>query len=311
MEDRNQEISELEILKKRIGELEDLRREMKQSEEKLAMIVNGLSIPTFVIDQDHKITHWNAALESLSGEKKEDLIGTNRQWIAFYSEERPVMADLIVDGVTDSELNELYGEKYRNSTLIEGAYEATNFFSTFGDEGKWLEFTAAPLRDSDGQIIGAIETLQDITERRQKAEIIKLQAQQILELSTPVIRIWDGVVAAPLIGTLDTMRTQQFMERLLESIVETNSEVALVDITGVPFIDTQIAQHLIDTINAVKLLGAQVVLTGVRPSIAQTLVHLGIDLSDIITRSSMASGLQVALESLNLKIVEMDNANMM
>jgi rsbT co-antagonist protein RsbR len=137
---------------------------------------------------------------------------------------------------------------------------------------------------------------------RKSEEQIKKQAQEILELSTPVMQVWEGIVAAPLIGSLDSQRTQQFMERLLHRIVETNSPVALVDITGVPTIDTQTAQHLIETISAVRLLGAQVVLTGVRPAIAQTLVHLGIDLSGIVTRSSLSAGLRVALEILQLRV---------
>jgi len=117
------------------------------------------------------------------------------------------------------------------------------------------------------------------------------------------MQVWQGVVVAPLIGSLDSQRTQQFMERLLNRIVETNSPLALVDIMGVPTIDTQTAQHLIETISAVRLLGAQVVLTGVRPAIAQTLVHLGIDLSGILTRSSLAAGLRVALDMLSLEVV--------
>ncbi len=136
-------------------------------------------------------------------------------------------------------------------------------------------------------------------------EVISRQTEEILEMSTPVIQIWEGVVAAPIIGTLDSNRTQQFMERLLETIVATNSPVALVDITGVPQIDTATAQHLIDTINAVRLLGSQVIITGVRPAIAQTLVHLGIDLTDIITRPTMASGLKVALDKLSIRVVDM------
>jgi rsbT co-antagonist protein RsbR len=139
-------------------------------------------------------------------------------------------------------------------------------------------------------------------------EVISRQTEEILEMSTPVIQIWDGVVAAPIIGMLDSGRTQQFMERLLEAIVETNSPVALIDITGVPQIDTATAQHLIDTINAVKLLGSQVIITGVRPVIAQTLVHLGIDLSGIITRPTMASGLKVALDKLSIKVTDMSKA---
>jgi rsbT co-antagonist protein RsbR len=123
------------------------------------------------------------------------------------------------------------------------------------------------------------------------------------------MQVWQGVVVAPLIGSLDSLRTQQFMERLLSRIVETNSPVALVDIMGVPTIDTQTAQHLIETISAVRLLGAQVVLTGVRPAIAQTLVHLGIDLTDIITRSSLGAGLKVALDMLDLQVVSKDSAH--
>ncbi|MEJ2081939.1 MAG: STAS domain-containing protein, partial [Acidobacteriota bacterium] len=132
------------------------------------------------------------------------------------------------------------------------------------------------------------------------------QSREIMELSTPVMQVWRGVVVAPLIGSLDSQRTQQFMERLLNRIVETNSPMALVDIMGVPTIDTQTAQHLVETISAVRLLGAQVVLTGVQPAIAQTLVHLGIDLSDITTRSSLAAGLLVALDMLNLQVVAKD-----
>jgi rsbT co-antagonist protein RsbR len=144
---------------------------------------------------------------------------------------------------------------------------------------------------------------QEIAEGKRREEIIKRQTQEILEISTPVMQVWAGVVVAPLIGMLDSQRTQRFMEVLLDRIVETNSAVALVDITGVPTVDTQTAHHLIETISAVRLLGAQVVLTGVSPQIAQTLVHLGIDLSGVVTRSSLVAGLRVALELLNLQMV--------
>jgi rsbT co-antagonist protein RsbR len=134
-------------------------------------------------------------------------------------------------------------------------------------------------------------------------EVITRQAQEIMEISTPVIQVWEGVVVAPLIGSLDSQRTKQFMERLLERIVETNSPVALVDITGVPTLDTQTAQHLVETIAAVRLLGAQAILTGVRPAIAQTLVHLGVDLSSVETRASLAAGLRSAYNQQNLQVV--------
>ena len=159
------------------------------------------------------------------------------------------------------------------------------------------------LEREKGEVIGVFAAARDITEMKRAEERIRQQSREILELSTPVMQVWQGVVAVPLIGSLDSQRTQQFMERLLERIVETNSPVALVDIMGVPTIDTQTAQHLIETITAVRLLGAQVVLTGVRPAIAQTLVHLGVDLSGIITRSSLAAGLVVALDMLKLKVI--------
>jgi PAS domain S-box-containing protein len=165
-----------------------------------------------------------------------------------------------------------------------------------------VEIGLNPLVTEEGSFV--LASIIDITARRQAEATIARQAQEILEVSTPVVQVWEGVIAAPLIGTLDSQRTEQFMERLLQRIVETNSPVALVDITGVPTIDTQTGQHLIETVAAVRMLGAQVVLTGVRPALAQTLVHLGIDLSHVITRSSMSAGLRVALEILNLQVVD-------
>ena len=143
----------------------------------------------------------------------------------------------------------------------------------------------------------AEEELQKHKERLE--ELVHQQMDEILELSTPVMRIWDGIVVAPLIGTLDSQRTKYFMDRLLNSIDTTNAQVALIDITGVPMVDTQTAQNLIDTIAAARLLGARVVLTGVQPAIAQALIHLGIDLSTINTYSSLAMGLKMAIEFLN------------
>ena len=122
------------------------------------------------------------------------------------------------------------------------------------------------------------------------------QAEEILALSTPVIQVWEGIAIAPLIGTLDTYRAQHFTEELLRRIVATSSDVVLLDITGVSVIDTQVAQHLIEAIAAVRLLGSEIILTGVKPATAQTLVHLGISLSDIKTQSSLAAGLRAALK---------------
>lgn len=169
-----------------------------------------------------------------------------------------------------------------------------------------VSLTVSPIRDVSGRIVGASTVARDITEQKRLREELTRRAKEILDVSTPVLQVWDGVVVAPFIGTLDTQRAQQFMECLLDRIVETNSSVALLDVTGVPAIDTRTAQHLIETITSVRLLGAQAVLTGVRPAIAQTLAHLGINLADVVTRSSLSAGLRVALDVLSLKISSRD-----
>ena len=194
-------------------------------------------------------------------------------------------------------------EQELQTAAKEGRFEDEGWRVRKDGKQFWANVIITALRDKDGTLRGFAKVTRDLTERKQAEERIQQQSKEIMELSTPVMQVWQGVVVAPLIGSLDSQRTQQFMERLLNRIVETNSPVALVDIMGVPTIDTQTAQHLIETISAVRLLGAQVVLTGVRPAIAQTLVHLGIDLSDILTRSSLAAGLRVALDMLNLQVV--------
>lgn len=128
-----------------------------------------------------------------------------------------------------------------------------------------------------------------------REEIIQHQAEELLELSTPVVKIWDGVLAVPLIGTLDSARTQVVMENLLQTIVDTGSTIAIIDITGVPTVDTMVAQHLLKTVAAARLMGAECMISGIRPGIAQTIVHLGIDLEDVITKSSLSDAIALAV----------------
>jgi rsbT co-antagonist protein RsbR len=136
------------------------------------------------------------------------------------------------------------------------------------------------------------------TEEYQKGReaVIARQQRELIELSTPVVKLWEGVVALPLIGTLDSARTQVVMESLLERIVETDSTIAIIDITGVPTVDTLVAQHLLKTVAAARLMGADCIISGIRPQIAQTVVHLGLDLSAVTTKASLADALTVALE---------------
>jgi rsbT co-antagonist protein RsbR len=137
-------------------------------------------------------------------------------------------------------------------------------------------------------------------------QVIARQQEEMLELSTPVVTLWDGIVALPLIGTLDSARTQVVMESLLQAIVQTNSRFAIIDITGVPTVDTLVAQHLLKTITAARLMGAECILSGIRPQIAQTIVHLGINLEDVITKSKLADAFRLALERSGRKVTRMD-----
>jgi rsbT co-antagonist protein RsbR len=138
--------------------------------------------------------------------------------------------------------------------------------------------------------------------QRGREQVILRQQQELLELSTPVIKLWDGIVAVPLIGTLDSERTQVVMESLLEAIVENEATVAIIDITGVPTVDTLVAQHLLKTVAAARLMGAECIISGIRPQIAQTIVHLGVDLGDVTTKSSVADALGIALAKRGLRI---------
>jgi rsbT co-antagonist protein RsbR len=134
------------------------------------------------------------------------------------------------------------------------------------------------------------------TYQRAREDVINRQQQELLELSTPVVKLWEGVLAVPMIGTLDSSRTQLVMESLLTRIVETGSELAIIDITGVPTVDTLVAQHLLKTVTAIRLMGADCIISGIRPQIAQTIVHLGIDLQGITTKATLADALQLAMK---------------
>jgi len=132
--------------------------------------------------------------------------------------------------------------------------------------------------------------------QKSREEVITRQQQELLELSTPVVKLWDGILALPMIGTLDSARTQIVMESLLQRIVETGADIAIIDITGVPTVDTLTAQHLLKTVTAARLMGADCIISGIRPQIAQTIVHLGVDLGAVITKATLADAFRRALE---------------
>ncbi|MEG1455114.1 MAG: STAS domain-containing protein, partial [Comamonas sp.] len=153
------------------------------------------------------------------------------------------------------------------------------------------------------QAISAVSSLVDTMAQwtmdayqRSREQLIARQQEELLELSTPVIKLWDGVLAVPMIGTLDSNRTQLVMEALLQRIVDTESTLAIIDITGVPTVDTLVAQHLLKTVTAIRLMGADCIISGIRPQIAQTIVHLGIDLQSVTSKATLADALALALK---------------
>jgi rsbT co-antagonist protein RsbR len=173
-----------------------------------------------------------------------------------------------------------------------------NLRRTFeGNDGKLLAeaWEASRLLDKLGLYTTEIH-------QRAREELIRRQGEEMLELSTPVIQLWDGILALPLIGTLDSSRTQVVMESLLQQIVATRSPIAILDITGVPTVDTLTAQHLLKTVAATRLMGAECIISGIRPQIAQTIVHLGVSLGDIVTKASLADAFRVALKKLGQTI---------
>jgi rsbT co-antagonist protein RsbR len=257
------------------------------SRELLQLLVDTVRDYAIIfLDPEGRVLTWNSAAQRLKGWTADEIIG--QHFSRFYPQED------LERGKTDLELR---------VAAEEGRFEDEGWRVRKDGTRFWANVVITALRGKDGALRGFGKVTRDLTERRLAEERIKKQAQEIFEMAVvPVVQVWEGIVMVPLIGTLDSQRTNQLMERLLQRVAETGSSVALVDITGVPAIDTQTAQHLIETISAVRLMGAEVVLTGVRPAIAQALVHLGIDLANVTTRPSLAGGLSMALTMLNLRV---------
>lgn len=253
---------------------EDLMRTLIESVKDYAIIL---------LDKNGMVLTWNTGAERLKGWKAQEIVG--QHFSKFYPPEE------VAKGKTELELK---------TAAEEGRFEDEGWRMRKDGSRFWANVIMTALRDNNGELRGFGKVTRDLTKPRESEEKLKRQAQEILEMATvPVVQVWEGIVLVPLIGMLDSQRTQQLMERLLHRVTQTGSPFAVLDITGVPAIDTQTAQHLIETISAVRLLGSEVILTGVRPVIAQTLVHLGIDLSNVLTRASLASGLRLAMGNLS------------
>ena len=171
-----------ELADKKTELLKSERESLIQMEKELSQVIQGSMIPTFIINNEHILTHWNRACEELTGHNAYELVGTDRQWVPFRSAKRPTLADVVVGGISEEEIRRYYGTAWRRSKIIREALEAEEFFPHIGKSGKWIFFTAAPIKAPDGQIIGAIETLKDVTEDKMAKQEIELQDQELAKL---------------------------------------------------------------------------------------------------------------------------------
>ena len=169
-------------LEKQVSDLKEKEKALRLDEERLFQILQETSIPTFVIDNKHTVTHVNRAYENLTGISAREIIGTRKQWAAFYTKERPVMADLIVDNASEEEIARYYAGKYRKSAVTDGGYESERLFHDLKKGDTWLFFTASPLKDAEGNITGAIETLQDVTERKLAEQGLRKSERRLINL---------------------------------------------------------------------------------------------------------------------------------
>jgi PAS domain S-box-containing protein len=189
-------------------------------------------------------------------------------------------------------------EREITAAAQEGQFETEGWRVRKDGSRFWAEVVISPIRDHDGDIEGYVKVSRDLTDRREQELLVQRQRDEILELSTPVIQVWDKVLVLPIIGVLDSLRASRLTESLLERIADNLAEVVIIDVSGLPAIDTDVAQHLLKTVEAARLMGTESVLSGMRPDTAQTMVHLGIDLGRLHSRSTLRDALQLALRLL-------------
>jgi rsbT co-antagonist protein RsbR len=260
------------------------------------------------------LKQWQRELAGLTGRAKLSAEDTRRQADEFFD----VLMSALSGGAGADTAAEAWKpmrtflDQLSKERVMAGFSSDETAIFIFSLKRALFEAVSGESKRSARQVADDLWTISELLDRlglhtvkafqRSREEIINRQQAEMLELSTPVVKLWDGILALPLIGTLDSARTQVVMESLLQKIVETESQVAIIDITGVPTVDTLVAQHLLKAVTALRLMGADCIVSGVRPQIAQTIVHLGVDLQGVTTKANLADALSLALQRTGVTI---------
>ena len=247
-------------------------------------ILEQIPTPIITTDKEYKITFLNEAGCKLVNKELDEVIGKN-----CYDIFKSKCCQNKECGMGLA-LNKGESSSYQNEAEIDG-------------ETKYIQCNAAPLLDEKGNIIGGLESILDITQRVLDDKKLKEQSKAIREMSTPTIKLWEGILVLPVIGVVDSARAQFMMESMLNKILSSSSKVIILDIQGVVTVDTAVANHLIKITKATKLMGCECLLSGISPAVAQTIIQLGINMSSIRTNSTLSDALQDAFSILNLKVI--------
>lgn len=255
----------------------------KIGNEMTEQMLNQIPTPVMAVDRELRITYFNEASLSLVGKKMDEVIGMQCADV-FKSIHCGTPACRMAQAMEAGERRSA-----RNEVTIHGNVVP-------------IEYYATPLKDEEGNIVGGLEYILDITERVRHEERLREQALTIQEISTPAIKLWDGVAVLPVVGVVDSNRAQQMMEKMLEKIGKTSAKVMILDISGVAAVDTAVANHLIKMTKATRIMGCSCIISGVSPSVAQTIVNLGIDMEGVQTNSTLHDALREAFTQINLEV---------
>ncbi|SEU02425.1 rsbT co-antagonist protein RsbR [Pseudomonas sp. NFR09] len=262
------------------------------------------------------LDQWKASLEASGATrniKPDDVQTQTAEFLALLTEALQNGGSQHIDHENWAQTR-LFLEKLSHTRALAGQDSQQTASFIFVLKGPLFTLLQREYADQPAQLAEQLLTVSELldalgmhtirTFQKSRESVIKRQQEELLELSTPVVKLWEGVLALPMIGTLDSQRTQVVMESLLQRIVDTGAEIAIIDITGVPTVDTLVAQHLLKTVTAIRLMGADCIISGVRPQIAQTIVHLGLDLQGVVTKANLADALALSLKRLGVTVTK-------